>query len=327
MFLFFNRILLLIVVFMTNNSFGHPIENTLECYFDIDKVLNNDGYTCKLIDINIHVTKQTQMILITGIHRDQNTSSDVVNVKIFDSHTPFIVTEIFEKFYNITGLEIRKSSLARIQPFALSTAPNLKDIIIVENNIPILEHGSFDGLEKLRNLYLINNHIEAIEHGAFYGLENLMKLWMTNNRFTALEPTTFGSLLNLKKLIITHSSISRIDGQLFRNNTQLQEIILNDNKINEIEQNFIDDMEQLEILKLNDNICIDQDFIKIVMKITKKDLLNALDQCFDNFAIDSTTQSNDKIQVPKSNTKHRFTLEFEGKITIYDENGNVVYAN
>lgn len=117
----------------------------MECYFDEDKVVSTTGYSCILLDVNLNVTNHTQKVSITGYHEHGKKNEDVLNLKIVDSFTPFIVPEILEAFSNIEGLEIRKSSLQRIQAFVLSTAPQLKDLIIVDNNIPTIEHGAFEG--------------------------------------------------------------------------------------------------------------------------------------------------------------------------------------
>jgi hypothetical protein len=107
---------------------SHPVTNSLECYFDEDKIVSITGYTCVLTDVNINVTKQTQKISISGYHEQGKSDEDVINIKIINSHTPFIVPEILETFPNIAGLEIRKCGLQRVQAFVLSTAHNLKVI-------------------------------------------------------------------------------------------------------------------------------------------------------------------------------------------------------
>lgn len=320
----FFRHLLLFFTFLSFSTFifSHPITNTLECYFDENKVVTVSGYTCILHDININVTNQNQSISILGVHGVDHNNKDVKNIKILTSHTPFIITEVLEAFPNAEGLEIRKSSLQRIQPFALSEAPKLKDIIIVDNKIPILEHGSFEGLENLENLLLVSNHIESIAVGAFFGLQKLKVLWITHNRFSTLEPNIFGNLINLRKLIITHSYLARIDAQLFANNTQLQQLILSDNKISEIDSTFMDNLNDLEMLKLKDNICIDQDFVDVEEKLEKADLMLPLDECFDNFSL-GMMEAKEIVQNPIQ----RITIEFQGKLTILNENGDVLYAN
>lgn len=319
----FHRLLLVIIfIHQIVNISTHPETNTLECYFDDEKVVTISGYTCILTDININVTKQTQKIHITGIHNAEKSNNDVLNIKIINSHTPFIVPEILVEFPYIEGLEVRKSSLKRIQAFVLSTAPNLRDIIIVDNHIPTLEHGAFEGLENLQHLLLISNHIENIESGAFFGLEQLKTLWLTHNRFTELPPSTFGSMINVRKLFITHSYLARIDSQMFRNCTQLQQLILTDNKINAIESTFIDELGNLEILKLKDNVCVDEDIAEVENKIHKNDLVKVLDKCFDNFVIGSIETR----QTPENNVQ-KIVLEIQGKFTIYSENGDVIYSN
>lgn len=302
--------------------YSHPLTNTIECEFDEEKVVTVGGYTCILTDINVNVTKQTQKILITGIHSAEKSNGNVINIKIINSHTPFVVPELFTAFPNVEGLEIRKSSLRRIQAFVLSTAPKLKDIIIVENKIPVLEHGAFEGLDNLEHLLLISNHIESIETGALFGLEKLKTLWLTYNRFTALPSTIFGSLIDLRKLFITHTYLSRIDAQMLRNCSQLQQLVLTDNKINEIESTFIDELGYLEILKLKDNICVDENFANVEMKIARDDLSNSFDKCFDNFALGPP----ERRETPED-TIHRIVLEIQGKFTIYNDEGIAIYSN
>jgi Leucine-rich repeat (LRR) protein len=280
------------------------------------------GYTCILSDININVTKETQVISITGVHSVDHNDNDVRNIKILGSHTPFIITEVLEAFQTVEGLEIRKSSLQRIQPFALSTAPNLKNIIIVDNKIPMLEAGSFQGLHNLEVLLLISNHIESISDLAFFGLQKLKVLWITHNRLMILEPTTFGRLVNLKKLIMTHNYLTRLDGQIFANNTQLKQLILNDNKLSEIDSTFINNLKNLEMLKLMSNVCVDQDFIELEKKIEKSDLLAPLDECFDGYAL-GVTETKELIR----DSVQRITIKIQGKFTIFNENGDVLYAN
>ncbi|KAG5672991.1 hypothetical protein PVAND_003072 [Polypedilum vanderplanki] len=317
-----NKILFLKLIYVAYIA-AHPLTNTLECYFDEDKIVSITGYSCILTDINVNITKRTQKIIITGVHNEHHADEHIVNIKVFDSYMPFIVPEILSAFPNIEGLEIRKSSLQRIQPFVLSTAPNLKDILIVDNNIPVLEHGAFEGLENLEHLLLVGNHIETIEENAFFGLNKLQTLWLTHNRFTKLPSATFAGLTNLRKLFITHTFLARIGAQLLHNNTQLQQLVLTDNKINEIESTFVDELGNLEILKLKSNVCVDEDFVDVKEKINKNDLVEALGKCFDNFAIGG---SEIRRESPE-NIVQRVILEFHGKFAIYSENGDVLFSN
>lgn len=271
---------------MTTTLNSHPIINTLECHFKEDKVGTIIGYTCILNEVFINVITRNQSITIIGIHKNDRNNYDVKNIKILDSYTRFISSKLLEVFPKVEGLDIRKSSLHRIQPFALSLAPYLKEIIVVDNKIPKLENGSFQGLVDLKLLLLINNKIESIESAAFYGLHKLKVLWITHNHFTALDPTTFSSLVHLKQLIIRHNFLTRIDGELFSCNSQLQQLILNDNKICQIDPTFIDNLDDLEVVKLKNNFCIDKDFVEVDEKIYKRDLRALLDECIENFMVE-----------------------------------------
>ncbi|XP_029652320.2 adhesion G-protein coupled receptor G6-like [Octopus sinensis] len=53
--------------------------------------------------------------------------------------------------------------------------------ILANNEIAIIEHGSFEGLINLKKLNLANNKIAIIEHGSFDGLTNVEKFDLRNN--------------------------------------------------------------------------------------------------------------------------------------------------
>lgn len=286
---------------MITKASSQPQPLILNCSF-IDSV----DYTCQLA--LIEVVDKNQEIIFMGDHLEGRTNNDVEAVQVLFSNTPFMMQEIFTTFPNIHNLEWVASNLESIE---IPDTVNLEMLTITRNNIKRINRGMLNKQRKLIFITLIENQIEEIDKDAFVGLEEIRILNLAKNRLRKIAHETFHPLANLIYVDFEANLLSRIDDE-FSRNTNLTVIHLEFNEISKVSPRFLSSSSNiLNHVDLRGNKCVDRAF-DVKDEIGKILFNNALRTCFINF--------NDE---EVSETK-QFTLEFRGKMSLFDEFGNII---
>lgn len=278
-------------------------QSQLNCQFIDDGAY---GYTCL---INRQTLTLFSNVTISGNHTNGRNNSQVLFLEIATSTIPLIVTQLFSTFPNTRVMYIINSALSEIQPNAFIGAGNLRNLEIEANNLTTINANAFNHLINLETLALRNNSILTINANAFQSLGRLMFLSLDHNSLRQLDDGTFRTLTTLEYIFASHIEVERISGRLFEENRSLRILDLPNNNITAIEANFIDNLRNLTILNLIGNSCIDS-FYSITNNSMFDVIRNDLTQCFNNFA-------------PRRNVT-RLILEFEGHLTLFNENGTVI---
>ena len=293
--------MLFIVVFSAASS----QQITLNCSFFIAQFIN---YGCDLM--HIEVLDQSSTVSFAGDHLSGRNNTDVNYVRIRDSNTPFMIQEIFTTFSNIMRLEIFNSNLTSI---SIPESVQLNWLALNGNNITRIERDSLSNQSNLGYFNLAANNIEHIDEEAFKGLSSVDSFVMNNNRIRELAPRTFHPLSYVMSMDLAGNLLTRISEGLFSNNINLLHIYLEHNQINEIHPRFADNLrESLRFINLLDNICVDVGFTFYddnAWSLMNKELTT----CFNNFNV--TTPG-----------RRRITMEFEGPLSLFDEDGNLIIA-
>jgi Leucine rich repeat len=258
--------------------------------------------------LGIEVLNSTQEVIVGGEHVTGRTNEDVNVVQIRNSNTPFIIPQIFAAFPNVYEIDVQNSNL---QVLRIPEGIQLEYLTLYRNNISRIENGTFIGQSQLEFIEAMDNRIEVIEEGALEGLENLFGLTLIGNRISVLAPRVFYPLVNVVYIDLERNLIERIEDDTFAENPELITLYLEFNQINAVSTTFTSGFSKnMQSVNLAGNRCINRAFalrepIDLIL------LNNALNSCFNNFVG----------EVPEI---RRVTLEFQGRLQLFDEFGNVI---
>ena len=284
-----------------------PVE--ISCVFVDTTIVLSYGYTCVLNAKTFDVPNYE--VTFSGQHRGGRNNSDVRNVRITNSKIPFILRDIFTVFPNVYAMQVDNGGLKDIQGSAFARAENLRVLNFVQNNITSLTADTFINLPFLEELYFVSNNISSVSVNSFNGLQRLISLRFQNDSITSFLPFTFRPLVNLRNIFLTELRLQRIEGRLFASNRFLRILDLQDNDINAMQSTFLDNLANIQLINLMGNQCVNY-FFSIEGNQTILEVQRNLTRCFNNF------DNNTPVNVT------RLTLEFEGHLTLFNENGTEI---
>ncbi|XP_061703978.1 leucine-rich repeat-containing G-protein coupled receptor 4-like [Cydia pomonella] len=129
-------------------------------------------------------------------------------------------------------------------PFA-----NLRQLHIVNSNVPSIGQYSFWGLQNLQLINLTYNNLTAIGTDNFRGLINLTELHLDHNRIATMPSETFRHLTSLRILILANNQISSLVPRLFRMLAKLYQLDLSYNPLADLNPEVFKDIQHLRIFK------------------------------------------------------------------------------
>ena len=107
----------------------------------------------------------------------------------------------------------------------------LLELRLNENQIKIINDGSFHGLFSLKELYLQNNQLERLTKKTLAGLVHLDQLYLEHNQLEAINEQAFHYLTNIRKLILSSNKISNLGEKTFLGLIKLQELEMEKNQL------------------------------------------------------------------------------------------------
>ncbi|CAH2103514.1 unnamed protein product [Euphydryas editha] len=126
---------------------------------------------------------------------------------------------------------------------------NLRELHIVNSNVPSIGQYSFWGLQNLRLVNLTHNNLTSIGADNFRGLINLTELYLDFNNIEQMPSETFRHLTALKILSLPHNQISALVPRLFRMLAKLFFLDLSYNPLVDLNPEVFKDIQQLQIFK------------------------------------------------------------------------------
>lgn len=286
--------------------------NHLECVFTF--TANGDAYRCFLLGITI-ADEPEQTVTIGGTHLDGLNNADVRGVEIRNSHSPYIITQLFTTFPNLQTFEITyDDGLTRIQSGAFTGAIHLEAIHISYcwDTLTTVEDNAFIGAANLKSLDLSSNLIETIYENAFEGLQEVTSLHLQRNQLQQLPASWLRSLPNLVTFEVYQNYITSLDGDVFVHNPNISLVNFDDNLINAVERNFLDSLPSLPNVVqvgLQNNVCVN-DFWVINSQSQIDEARRGLSRCFDNFRPDEEVK--------------KYILELRGSLVLRSEDGSEI---
>lgn len=163
----------------------------------------------------------------------------------------------------------------------------LEAITIETTDLEVIGEDAFKGLANLTLLLLNSNSINKIHKNSFKDLVKLKSLGLSYNKIVSLHDEIFKRNVNLENINLSGNQIKVITARIFSANSKLEWLNLESNKISKIEENFTRNLSALKEIDLTENVCTDA---RIETEDTP-DLKLVLEQCFKNFAVNSTDVS------------------------------------
>ncbi|KOB75962.1 Leucine-rich transmembrane protein, partial [Operophtera brumata] len=129
----------------------------------------------------------------------------------------------------VIGAPKNRQNHLTIGPIFTHPAPflELREIHIVNSNVPSIGKHSFWGLQNLKVLNLTYNNLTSIGMDNFRGLINLSQLYLSHNHIENMPSETFRHCTSLKMLNLAYNHISVLMPRLFRMLAKLQTLDLN----------------------------------------------------------------------------------------------------
>lgn len=126
---------------------------------------------------------------------------------------------------------------------------NLRELHIVNSNVPSIGQYSFWGLQNLRLINLTYNNLTSIGADNFRGLINLTDLYLDHNKIEQMPSETFRHLTALRTLTLSNNEISILVPRLFRMLAKLLILDLSYNPLAELNPEVFKDIQHLRIFK------------------------------------------------------------------------------
>lgn len=139
-----------------------------------------DHYQCQVTELQVE-TSDAIVESVDGQHLPGKTVDDVKSIQI-DNQVCMFMPQRFDSFFkNIEGIQINAANLTTITQADLKPFPNLKQLILKDNEIVELSADLFEFNRKLIFLDFTNNNLNLIPENIFSQLEKLESIMLVDN--------------------------------------------------------------------------------------------------------------------------------------------------
>lgn len=139
-----------------------------------------DHYQCQVAELRVE-TSDAIVESVDGQHLPGKTVDDVKSIQI-DNQVCMFMPQRFDSFFkNIEGIQINAANLTALTQADLRPFPNLKQLILRDNEIMELSADLFEFNKKLTFLDFTNNNLNLIPENIFSPLEKLESINLIDN--------------------------------------------------------------------------------------------------------------------------------------------------
>lgn len=158
----------------------------------------------------------------------RSSAHDISIIKLMDTK---LSPDAFNKFPNMTSLEIFQGQLEKLDSDTFSGAGNLLKLLIRGNGLTSLNDHTFKGADKLKDLMISSNPLNKIEENAFANLRQLEMLILAHGELTSLPKKVFQYNRMLKIISLNSNKLESIDSEVFVGLDDLTKLELPENKL------------------------------------------------------------------------------------------------
>ncbi|XP_078573146.1 uncharacterized protein LOC144859991 [Branchiostoma floridae x Branchiostoma japonicum] len=143
-------------------------------------------------------------------------------------------------------------NITTIEVGALAKLPQVKTLVIWQNNLETLRSGTFEGMEGVKELVLIENNMTCIEAGAFDGLPLLRFLYLVDNQILTMAPGMLRGL-QLDWLDVSANSIWYIAPGVLQGALSVRHVYIVENKLQSVSVGMFAELGNMHNLHLEYN--------------------------------------------------------------------------
>nr|XP_054753960.1 uncharacterized protein LOC129259723 [Lytechinus pictus] len=121
----------------------------------------------------------------------------------------------FREFKLLAELDISNNEIEVINPGSFSSLINLYKLVLARNQIRHLQNRTFEGLLHLVHLDLSDNPLTTIEPGTFFHLDTIPVLNLSSLEIGTLQPRSFEGLTNVRHITLQNNPLRRIETGAF----------------------------------------------------------------------------------------------------------------
>lgn len=144
-------------------------------------LLLNRVYECEVRGSLTIITKGVKLTDSQSQHSSEYSNNDVTAFSAKMKIIFYFPTGIDEIYKNLLAIKISQCQLKEIHQEDLEKFPQLRWLSLKNNDLSLIESGTFNSNLNLEFLSLRYNKIKHIDSNIFDGLKNLQKLWLDAN--------------------------------------------------------------------------------------------------------------------------------------------------
>nr|XP_012233845.1 PREDICTED: protein toll-like [Linepithema humile] len=193
---------------------------------------------------NTSLSEIARILGVTGVEKFVFLSTENLNFTFTKHH--------LDNFKNVKYLVLLHTNMDYMDKDLLADLKNLTELNLSYNKLHLVTE-CFNHNSQLKKLYLNNNNLKVIEPGTFDQLENLIYLSLCNNHLTELQPEIFDRLKNLKYLNLCSNYLTELQPGIFDQLVTLKALDLNSNHLVNLTDGIFAKLENLEEVALCKN--------------------------------------------------------------------------
>ena len=229
-----------------------------------------------------------------------------------------IPKSIFKKIPNLHSLDCSNNDIKVIEPGTFEGAEHLKYLILYGNGIQKLDGNIFTSLKSLSRIDISRNKITLIDDEAFSGLRELIVLNMEKNQLITLNDKIFTSLTNLGELDLDENQLESLNEKAFQNNKELRKVSLKKNKLMELPNSLFKQLEFLMKVDISHNHLKNVDISESIVE----DVDIKENPGLQSLVVPSTIQEIDLKDSPLTSLKFKGITDLETNYLKFAENLN-----
>lgn len=164
---------------------------------------------------------------------------------------PFGVFDPIKSFLSV--IDLSKNKIVSIQDDFFTFAPNVKKLLLNDNQIHKLALNTFNDLEHLEYLDLANNNLNELYRNVFNKLSSLNYLNLSRNKIVGFSYSSFKNLINLEVLNFNSNPLRNLTRKAFQNCKNLETLYLSNTSITQLSDYDLYGLDNLKILEINNN--------------------------------------------------------------------------
>lgn len=141
----------------------------------------------------------------------------------------------------------------KLSPDAFNKFPNITSLEIFQGQLEKLDSDTFSGAGSLLKLLIRGNGLTSLDDYTFKGANNLKDLMISSNPLNKIEENAFANLKHLEILILTHGELTSLPKNVFKHNRMLKIVSLNNNKLESLDSEVFVGLDDLTKLELSEN--------------------------------------------------------------------------